>query len=154
MHIGLIDVDGHAKKKKWGATIYPNLALCKIAGYHKDKGDIVEWYTPFEHYDIVYMSKVFRFSPDYDSVIANADKVIRGGTGYDILSVLPDDIDSHQPDTSIYPRVPSDISYGFLSRECPNKCKWCVVPKKRRCYKTILGYRQGGERKQEGGAYG
>jgi hypothetical protein len=27
MKIGLVDVDGHAKKKKWGATIYPNLAL-------------------------------------------------------------------------------------------------------------------------------
>ena len=42
MKIGLIDVDGHAKKKKWGATIYPNLALCKIALYHKQQGDIVE----------------------------------------------------------------------------------------------------------------
>lgn len=27
MTIGLVDIDGHAKKKKWGATIYPNLAL-------------------------------------------------------------------------------------------------------------------------------
>ena len=26
MRIGFIDVDGHAEKKKWGATIYPNLA--------------------------------------------------------------------------------------------------------------------------------
>lgn len=33
--IGLIDVDGHAKKKKFGATIYPNLALCKISAWHK-----------------------------------------------------------------------------------------------------------------------
>ena len=39
MKIGLSDVDGHAKKKKWGATIYPNLALCKIARYHKQQGD-------------------------------------------------------------------------------------------------------------------
>ena len=44
MKIGLIDVDGHASKKKWGATIYPNLALCKISSYHKMKGDQVEWY--------------------------------------------------------------------------------------------------------------
>ena len=35
MRIGLIDVDGHAKKKKWGATVYPNLALCKISAWHK-----------------------------------------------------------------------------------------------------------------------
>lgn len=36
--IGLIDVDGHAKKKKWGATIYPNLALAKIARYWRMRG--------------------------------------------------------------------------------------------------------------------
>ena len=64
MKIGLVDIDGHAKKKKWGATIYPNLALCKIARYHKQHGDDVEWAFPFEHYDVVYMSKVFNFSPD------------------------------------------------------------------------------------------
>ena len=29
--IGLIDVDGHAKKKLWGGTIHPNIALGKIA---------------------------------------------------------------------------------------------------------------------------
>ena len=40
MKIGLVDIDGHAKKKKRGATIYPNLALCKIARYHKQQGDI------------------------------------------------------------------------------------------------------------------
>ena len=44
MKIGLIDVDGQSKKKKWGSTIYPNLALCKIASYHMNKGDTVEWY--------------------------------------------------------------------------------------------------------------
>jgi len=31
LEIGLVDVDDNAKKKKWGATIYPNLALAKIA---------------------------------------------------------------------------------------------------------------------------
>lgn len=45
MKIGLIDVDGHASKKKWGATIYPNIALAKIARFHKEHGDEVEWYT-------------------------------------------------------------------------------------------------------------
>lgn len=46
MRIGLIDVDGHASKKKWGATIYPNIALAKIARFHKELGDEVEWYSP------------------------------------------------------------------------------------------------------------
>ena len=129
MTIGLLDIDCHASKKKWGATIYPNLALCKIAAYHKAQGDRVEWATPFEHYDILYRSKIFNFSED-DLTIYNADKEIRGGTGYDITSQLPQEIDDMQPDLSIYPNVPSDTSYGFLTRGCPNKCAWCVVPRK------------------------
>ena len=129
MKIGLVDIDGHAKKKKWGATIYPNLALCKIARWHKQQGDDVEWAFPFEHYDVVYMSKVFNFSPD-DTTVYQADKIVKGGTGYDIKSQLPDEIDRLQPDYSIYPNIPSDTAYGFLTRGCPNKCPWCVVPRK------------------------
>lgn len=129
MRIGLVDVDGHAKRKKWGATIYPNIALCKIARWHRQQGDTVEWALPMMHYDVVYMSKVFNFSPD-DTTIYNADKIIKGGTGYDIESVLPFMVDRQQPDYSIYPAIPKDYAYGFLTRGCPNKCKWCVVPRK------------------------
>jgi hypothetical protein len=129
MNIGLIDVDCHAEKKKRGATIYPNLALCKISAWHKAHGDTVSWATIFEHYDILYMSKIFNFTPD-DYTPYNADTVIKGGTGYDIESHLPDEIDRMQPDYDIYPNIPSDTAYGFLTRGCPNKCKWCVVPKK------------------------
>ena len=129
MKIGLVDVDGHAKKKKWGATIYPNLALAKIARYWRNRGGQISWASPMEHYDIVYMSKVFNFSPD-DTYIYDADKIIKGGTGYDPLSQLPDEIDRLQPDYSIYPNIPKDTAYGFLTRGCPNKCHWCVVPKK------------------------
>lgn len=129
MTIGLLDIDCHAAKKKWGATVYPNIALCKIAAYHKAQGDHVEWATPFEHYDILYRSKIFNFTAD-DITIYQADKEVRGGTGYDLHSVLPQEIDDIQPDLSIYPHVPTDTAYGFLTRGCPNKCKWCVVPKK------------------------
>lgn len=131
MRIGLIDVDGHGKKKQFGATVYPNLALAKIASFHKAKGDEVFWYDAMfsGHCDKVYMSKVFNFSPDYDGII-DADEVIRGGTGYDIKKCLPQEIDDMQPDLTIYPNVPTDVSYGFLTRGCPNKCKWCVVPRK------------------------
>lgn len=122
-------MDCHVKEKKWGATVYPNLALCKIAAWHKAQGDEVEWATMFEHYDIVYKSKIFNFSPD-DLYAYNADKIIKGGTGYDIASKLPDEIDRTYPDYSIYPSIPDDVAYGFLTRGCPNKCKWCVVPRK------------------------
>lgn len=129
MNIGLVDIDGHAKKKKWGATIYPNLALCKIARWHRMNGDSVDWAIPFIHYDRIYMSKVFNFSPD-DRTCYDADEIVKGGTGYDIRSQLPDEIDCLQPDYSIYPNVDKRTAFGFLTRGCPNKCRWCVVPRK------------------------
>lgn len=129
MKIGIVDVDGHPKKKKWGGTVYPNLALCKIARWHKQQGDEVEWAFPFYHYDRIYMSKVFNFSPD-DLTAYDADEIIKGGTGYNITSQLPEEIDRTQPDYSIYPHIPKDTAYGFLTRGCPNKCPWCVVPRK------------------------
>lgn len=129
MKIGIVDIDGHAKKKKWGATIFPNIALGKISRYHKERGDEVEWAFPLKHYDMVYISKVFNFSPD-DLTAYDADTIIRGGTGYDITIQLPEEIDRLQPDYSIYPTVDKDKAFGFLTRGCPNKCKWCVVPRK------------------------
>lgn len=131
MKIGLIDVDSHGHRKKWGATIYPNLALSKIAAWHKMQGDEVVWYDPLftPDCDRVYMSKIFNFSPDYQYPV-NAKEVIKGGTGYSLTSTLPQEIDDMQPDFSIYPEVPADTSYGFLTRGCPNKCVWCVVPRK------------------------
>ena len=121
MNVALLAVDSK----------YPNLALMKISAYHKSVGDCVEWYNPFDRYDRLYMSKVFSFTPDYDYYINNVcGEIIRGGTGYDIHSSLPEEIDMMQPDYSIYPTIDNRTSYGFLTRGCPNKCKWCVVPQK------------------------
>ena len=90
MKIGLIDVDGHN---------FPNLALMKLSAYHKAKGDEVDWYSIFdEHYDIVYMAKVFTHTEDYNQVIPNADKIIKGGTGYDVHSRLPEEAEKIVPD--------------------------------------------------------
>jgi hypothetical protein len=131
MRIGLLDIDNHSAKKKRGATIFPNIALAKISRYHKMQGDDVEWAQPiFGSYDIIYASKIFNFSPDFNRLEYHADKFILGGTGYDLTSELPEEIDRLQPDYSIYPNVPDDVAYGFLTRGCPNHCKWCVVPKK------------------------
>ena len=121
MNVALLAVDSN----------YPNLALMKISAYHKSQGDTVEWYNPFDTYDRLYMAKVFSFTPDYGFVIANVrGEVVRGGTGYDIRSSLPGDMDRLQPDYSLYPAVDSRTSYGFLTRGCPNRCRWCVVPQK------------------------
>lgn len=90
--------------------------------------DQVEWYNPLCEYDKVYAAKVFTFTPDYNYYI-NANQIEKGGTGYDIEKVLPVEVDRIQPDYSIY-NIDSNLSYGFLTRGCPNRCKWCVVPKK------------------------
>lgn len=120
MKIGLIEVDGHK---------FPNLALMKLSAYHKQQGDEVEWATPFCHYNRIYMSKVFNYTPD-DHYIYDADEIIKGGTGYDITSKLPENVERLQPDYSIYPGIDNKTAYGFLTRGCPNKCAWCVVPRK------------------------
>ena len=38
MRIGLVAVDGHSN--------FPNLALMKLAAWHKEQGDTVEWAIP------------------------------------------------------------------------------------------------------------
>lgn len=122
MRIALLDVDGH--------NYHPNLALMKLSAWHKLQGDTVEWYNSIDgQYDIAYLSKVFIHTPDFLEFI-HAEKVERGGTGYSLTKELPKEIDSLQPDYSIYPRIDSKTAYGFLTRGCPNKCKWCIVPKK------------------------
>lgn len=128
MRIGLIDVDGHNKKTRWGSA-FPNLALMKISAWHKRQGDIVEWAEACVHYDVLYQSKIFRSSPDVEGAYI-ADEVRKGGTGYSLTEVLPDEIDRMQPDYTIYPWIKPREAYGFLTRGCHNKCKWCVVPKK------------------------
>lgn len=117
MKIGLLAVD----------STYPNLALMKISSYHKARGDNVEWYNPLCHYDKLYMAKVFSFTPDYGYYI-NSDQIEKGGTGYDISKKLPNDIDRVYPDYSLY-GIEKE-AYGFLTRGCPNRCKWCIVPAK------------------------
>ena len=118
MNIGILAVDSN----------YPNLALMKISAWHKARGDNVEWYNPLCSYDKVYMAKVFSFTPDYGYYI-NADQFEKGGTGYDISKVLLPEIDRMIPDYDLY-NVDKNLAYGFLTRGCPNHCKWCVVPKK------------------------
>lgn len=131
MNIGLIAVDSD----------FPNLALMKISQYHKNNGDAVEWYTPFNEYDIVYMSKIFSFTPDYNQWITNAKHIRKGGTGYDLHITLPEEMEYVKPDYSIYPHIDNKTAYGFLTRGCPNKCKWCVVPRKEGGGKTLYGCR-------------
>ena len=140
MKIGLIDVDGHN---------YPNLPLMKISAWHKARGDHVEWYQPLfsGHMDIVYMSKVFSFTPDYEHYV-DADKIVKGGSGYCISlkdgketydkskdHYLPAEIEHIFPDYELYG---IDYALGFLTRGCPRGCSFCHVKEKEgRCSRKV-----------------
>lgn len=125
MKIGLIDVDGHN---------FPNLPLMKISAFHKANGDKVEMYDAImaekEPYDKIYMSKVFSFTPDYEYPL-HAKDVIAGGTGYDLKTCLPSEIESIYPDYSLY--GVKNVAYGFLTRGCPRNCGFCIVSAKESC---------------------
>ena len=123
MKIGLIDVDGHN---------FPNLPLMKISSWYKQQRHNVEWYDPLfgGHYDKVYMSKVFTFTPDYAYTI-HTDELLKGGTGYyypDGGTELAPEIENSYPDYDLYGI--RDIAYGFLTRGCPRNCEFCIVGKK------------------------
>jgi len=116
MRVAIYDVDSKI----------PNLALMKISAWHKSQGDSVEMYSPLfqSEYDKIYASKIFNFS---DGSMLNPEKMVIGGTGYDMKKELPEEIEDMVPDYSIY-NYPHNI--GFTMRGCRLKCSFCVVPEK------------------------
>lgn len=121
MKIGLIDVDGHN---------FPNYALMKVSAFYKSQGATVEWASPlFGEYDRVFSSKIFTFTPEYNYLGVNTNDLIKGGTGYNISSKLPEEIDSFRSlDYSIYPQ--HKFSIQFFSRGCIRSCPFCLVHEK------------------------
>lgn len=99
--VGLIQVDGKM----------PNLALMKLASYHKEKGDQVTVIDISTHkFDMIYGSKIFM-----------------GGSGYNIKAELPEGIEALVPD---YDKFNLDHSIGFTSRGCIRNCGFCIVREK------------------------
>lgn len=114
MNIGLHDPDD---------TNYPNLALMKISAWHKLKNDNVSFFNALVEYDKIYSSKVFTWTTDFYL----PETSTKGGIGYRLFDNLPNEIEHICPDYSLYG---VDYSMGFLTRGCPNKCSWCIVPGK------------------------
>lgn len=116
------------KVRLWTDAKMANIALMKIARYHRGLGDDVAFHDPLfdQDTDLLYCSKLFRFTPDY--AYQGRAHVVTGGTGYDIASTLPEEIDRLDPDYSIYPDC--DYSMQFFSRGCIRKCPFCVVREK------------------------
>jgi len=101
MKIGLIQIDGKM----------PNLALMKLASWHRNKGDDVR---------IIDLSSL-RIEKWYGS------KIFMGGSGYDIKQKLPKEIEAQVPDYDLFN---TNYSIGFTSRGCVKDCGFCIVKEK------------------------
>ena len=103
-----------------------NSAMMQVSQYHKQRKDDIYIYSPLFHdsYDKVYAFSIFDFTPkDY----VRKD-MICGGTGFDIESKLPKDIEDCDLDYSIFPDC--DYSIIWFSRGCFRNCPFCVVRRK------------------------
>ena len=100
-----------------------NTAMMQVSQYHKEQGDSVEIYSPLYHnsYDKVYAFSLFDFTPKPYV----RDDMIVGGTGFDVSSKLPKEIEVCDYDWSLYPEC--DYSIVWFSRGCIRNCPFCVV---------------------------
>ena len=115
----------------------PNLALMKLAHWHKSKGDTVVFKSSVERqllepeYDVVYGSCIFAYS--HERLLRFKEfwpSAVIGGTGTGGANTVEDLIggDYENYDYSCYPEFKPSI--GFTQRGCRLSCKFCVVPKK------------------------
>lgn len=157
--IGIVDADLIGRKKHR----FPNLACEKISGYWKGKGAEVHLLLNYlfpDDFDHIYISKVF--TDTEVPLLPEDDRRIHiGGTGFffDKAPNLPDEIEHHMPDYSLYDewidgevtraeaeaeksgkkfnktafmvqfKEYTDYSIGFITRGCFRKCKFCVNQK-------------------------
>ena len=122
----LIDVDSRL----------PNLALMKLSSYFKMQGKQVILAGRDDRIkgaQEVYASCIFSASQTNDHVRKlreyYGNGLIIGGSGVDIKRRLPKEIEKVPADYRLYPEL-KDRAIGFLTRGCPFKCSFCIVPVK------------------------
>lgn len=116
----------------------PNLALMKLAHWHRARGDAVHlvrspWPDMFEpSYHQVYGSALFAWSKPAVQKLKDAfpDAVVAGtGTGeWTTVEEVIGEREYEHYDYSIYPDY--QYSIGFTQRGCRLNCGFCVVPRK------------------------
>lgn len=142
MNIAIIDADLIGRKKHR----FPNLACMKISGYYKELGHNISLKTNYyelEQFDKVFISKVFTDTPIEDNIL-RLNNVEYGGSGffYDKAPNLPDNIEHHMPDYTLYDewahgqidigikrkalKYYFDYSIGFVTRGCFRQCEFCI----------------------------
>jgi hypothetical protein len=115
----------------------PNIALMKLAHWHKAQGDQVHVTRQIEPdlfepiYDKVYGSAIFTFSNErLDRFLKSWPNAIVGGTGSGNPITVEEIVGGayEHYDYSGWPDFQESI--GFTQRGCRLKCKFCVVPNK------------------------
>jgi hypothetical protein len=116
----------------------PNLALMKLAHWHKAQGDSVTVTRHIEPqldepaYDKVYGSAIFKFSQDRLLRFQRQwPGAVIGGTGTPFVHTVEEVIAVPEYEFYDYSGYPDFTdSLGFTQRGCRLKCKFCVVPTK------------------------
>jgi hypothetical protein len=122
----LVDVDGRL----------PNLALMKLSRHHKSQGRrvvLARGVKSLPRAATVLASCVFNTAGSAKRVEVvrrrYGDAAVLGGSGVDLRLRLEPGIEALAPDYSLYPEL-GDRAIGFLTRGCPRRCGFCIVPKK------------------------
>ena len=89
----------------------PNLALHKIELFHKQQGDEVYWNMPIIPVDKTYVSIIFDWNKSKGHEWLGKDVEV-GGSGWDLSSSLPPEIDAMKP----------KLNFGFTTRGCIRRC--------------------------------
>lgn len=122
----LIQVDGRL----------PNVALMKLSTYYKSLGYNIELIGKdvlHKSADEVFASCIF-FSEASQRHVRKLQNYYGtslriGGSGVSLKLRLPKQIEACVPDYSLYPQH-QDCAIGFITRGCPYRCAFCVVPNK------------------------
>ena len=96
---------------------YHNLALMKMATYHKQQGNHV-YLNGVGNFDLTIGSWLFDWS---QKGICD----LEGGPGID-PTIRLNGYEQYKPDYDLFP---IDYSLGFTWSYCPRKCPFCIVPK-------------------------
>ena len=115
----------------------PNIALMKLAHFHRAQGDDVQVTREIERslfeprYDKVYGSAIFKFSEERIARFrAEWPEAVLGGTGTGNPTTV-EEVIGHDPyEHYDYAGWDVDYSIGFTQRGCRLRCKFCVVPTK------------------------
>lgn len=115
-----------------------NVAIRRMYNYFKDSNDVTMVDLKFDGYpskkykvidgtgyDRVYVSNIFDVNM-YKYHVENCNDVVIGGIGSINPDLkLPEEIEKTDP----FYFDNEEVSYGFITRGCPNNCYFCKVPK-------------------------